>query len=349
MKSMRNIFKCLELCLLLVLCLALTACASDTAQSAESAPPVQAEETLTPTPMPTEPPAYIELVSGKEIEWPCGIPFEEPGFKAVDSKGEDKSEAVSVEGEIIPWKSGEYTLKYSFTDERDGLVFVERIVKLVPAEHPEEVPTEKVIYLSFDDGPCSNTAYILELLAKYDAKATFFIIAEENKYSDLIPQMEEQGHTVAIHCSYHDYASIYASEEAFFEDFMKAQDFYYSKLGHYATISRFPGGAITAESYLNKNVKDGFNKVAQSLRDMGVRYFDWDIQESETSTLETYYIFRAQVPKFQHPVILQHDARSYSIGALEEMLIWGTENGYKFQAITETTPQRAYEKPMAYY
>lgn len=345
----RRFIKGLSLCLAVALVLSLDAC------SAEENEPVQpsatvpvTEESPEPTPVPTLPPAALELRGGNELDWPCGVPFEEPGFSALDSTGADRSADVAVEGEIVCWKTGEYTLSYSFTDEKDGLVSATRAVNVVPVELPEETPTEKVIYLTFDDGPCSNTQHILELLAKYDAKATFFIIAQENSYSHLIPEIEAQGHSVGVHCNYHSYADIYASEEAYFNDFMKAQEFCYQYLGHYADISRFPGGATTAATYFARTVEGGFEQVEQRLRDMGVRYFDWDIQESETTTLDTYYIFRNNVPKFQHPVMLQHDARDYSIAALEDMLIWGTENGYEFRAITDSTPQRAYIKPVAY-
>ena len=37
-------------------------------------------------------------------------------------------------------------------------------------------PTDKVIYLTFDDGPSGYTQAILDLLARYDAKATFFVL-----------------------------------------------------------------------------------------------------------------------------------------------------------------------------
>ncbi len=301
------------------------------------------------TPSPTPIPASLSLEGGEELDWPCGVPFEDPGFAAVDQGGAERSADVVTEGEVICWKTGSYDLSYCFIDAHGKEHSASRRVNVVPVQLPEEVPTEKVIYLTFDDGPCANTPRILELLDKYDAKATFFIIAKENnEYNYLLPEMEAKGHSIGVHCYEHSYGDIYASEEAFFEDFMAAQAIYYENLGHYASLSRFPGGGATASSYFYKNLEGGFEQVEQRLLDMGVRYFDWNIQESETSTLDTYYIFRNYAPKFDMPIFLQHDARDYSIAALEDMLIWGKENGYEFCAITDSTPQYGYQRPIPF-
>jgi len=266
----------------------------------------------------------------------------------VDEGGADRSADVSIEGQLVCWKSGVQELRYSFTDKNGKEHSALRRVNFVPAELEEEVPTQKVIYLTFDDGPCANTPYILELLDKYGAKATFFIIAKENDYNYLLPEMEAQGHSIGVHCHDHSYGTIYASEEAYFNDFMTAQSIYFENLGHYASISRFPGGGATANSYFARTVDGGFEQIEQRLLDMGVRYFDWNIQESETSTIDTFYTFRNNSPKHEMPIFLQHDARDYSIAALEEMLKWGTENGYEFCAITDTTPQYGYQRPVPF-
>ena len=41
---------------------------------------------------------------------------------------------------------------------------------------------EKVVYLTFDDGPSANTQRVLDILDQYDAKATFFITAQQPDY-----------------------------------------------------------------------------------------------------------------------------------------------------------------------
>lgn len=65
--------------------------------------------------------------------------------------------------------------------------------------------TEKVIYLTFDDGPNrSTTPFILETLARYDAKGSFFCIGQNVlAEKDLYEKIKSAGHLVANHTYHH--------------------------------------------------------------------------------------------------------------------------------------------------
>ena len=78
---------------------------------------------------------------------------------------------------------------------------------------------EKVIYLTFDDGPCDTTRELLALLAQYDAKATFFVCcqtANQEKYIDALKDCSDQGHAVAVHTYSHKMDEVYSSPEAYY-------------------------------------------------------------------------------------------------------------------------------------
>lgn len=64
---------------------------------------------------------------------------------------------------------------------------------------------EKAVYLTFDDGPIpESTPFILETLARYDAKATFFMVGENVlRYHDLFNRIKEEGHRVGNHTFNH--------------------------------------------------------------------------------------------------------------------------------------------------
>ena len=64
---------------------------------------------------------------------------------------------------------------------------------------------EKVVYLTFDDGPIPElTEQILEILAKYHAKATFFCVGENvERYPDIYAKILEQGHATGNHTHRH--------------------------------------------------------------------------------------------------------------------------------------------------
>lgn len=69
-----------------------------------------------------------------------------------------------------------------------------------------KIPTEeKIIYLSFDDGPHETaTPFVLETLAKYQAKASFFCIGKNIElYPEIYAEVQAQGHAVGNHTQHH--------------------------------------------------------------------------------------------------------------------------------------------------
>lgn len=68
------------------------------------------------------------------------------------------------------------------------------------------IPTqEKTLYLTFDDGPIPEvTPWVLETLARYDAKATFFCVGNNvEKYPDILQQVKAAGHATGNHTFNH--------------------------------------------------------------------------------------------------------------------------------------------------
>lgn len=68
----------------------------------------------------------------------------------------------------------------------------------------KEKTKEKVIYLTFDDGPSEYTEQLLNLLKQYNIKATFFCVANFAKErKDTIKRMKQEGHVIALHSLKH--------------------------------------------------------------------------------------------------------------------------------------------------
>ena len=65
--------------------------------------------------------------------------------------------------------------------------------------------SEKVLYLTFDDGPVEEvTPFVLDVLQSYAAKATFFCVGDNiNRYPDVFQQVLAEGHTVGNHTHHH--------------------------------------------------------------------------------------------------------------------------------------------------
>ena len=66
-------------------------------------------------------------------------------------------------------------------------------------------PSERSVYLTFDDGPIpESTPFLLETLRHYGVKATFFVVGENvQKHPDLFRQIIEDGHQVGNHTYHH--------------------------------------------------------------------------------------------------------------------------------------------------
>jgi peptidoglycan/xylan/chitin deacetylase (PgdA/CDA1 family) len=69
-----------------------------------------------------------------------------------------------------------------------------------------KIPTEeKVLYLTFDDGPIPGvTPWVLEQLAQYDAKATFFCVGNNiEKHPEVFEEVKAAGHSIGNHTFNH--------------------------------------------------------------------------------------------------------------------------------------------------
>lgn len=81
-------------------------------------------------------------------------------------------------------------------------------------------PAEKTVYLTFDDGPSGNTKGLLNILDKYNVKATFFVVGYQIKgREDVLKDIVARGHTIGIHTDSHNYNKIYNSVDSYLDDF----------------------------------------------------------------------------------------------------------------------------------
>lgn len=72
---------------------------------------------------------------------------------------------------------------------------------------------ERVCAISFDDGPSAHTARVLDILARHQVKATFFVLADNaRRHPAALRALAEQGHTVAVHGTSH--AKLHRADEA---------------------------------------------------------------------------------------------------------------------------------------
>ena len=173
---------------------------------------------------------------------------------------------------------------------------------------PETEEGIRKVYLTFDDGPSSNTDEILDILAEYDVKATFFVVGkEEEKYQPLYKRIVEEGHTLAMHSYSHKYNEIYQSKESYVEDLTKLQEFLYDTTGVWCRYCRFPGGSSNTVSRVD------MHELIAYLEEQDMSYFDWNVSSGDATSayISPEAIIRnstARLQEFQEAIILMHDA-----------------------------------------
>ncbi|MDE7284231.1 MAG: polysaccharide deacetylase [Lachnospiraceae bacterium] len=164
------------------------------------------------------------------------------------------------------------------------------------------------VYLTFDDGPSSNTGRILDILAEYDVKATFFVVGKEDeKYKALYNRIVEEGHTLGMHSYSHKYDEIYQSVDSYAQDLSKLQEFLYDTTGVWCRYCRFPGGSSNTVSRVD------MKELIAYLDEQDITYFDWNIASGDASSSyisadAILYNCIRQIPKFDECIILMHDA-----------------------------------------
>ena len=275
-----------------------------------------------------------------------GTKYSEPGFSANDNYDGDITSLVTVDGEVDVDKAGEYTLTYVSKDSSGNESSLIRTVTVKTPVTKQNVDTSnintvpagpKTVYLTFDDGAGPYTSYLLDVLAKYNVKATFFV--KSTGYNSLISRMANEGHAVGLHTASHDYKKIYQSEQAFYSDLDAIQSVVIAQTGKRSNLIRFPGGSSNMVSNFNPGI---MSRLAASVTENGYRYFDWNVDSNDaggaSTTTEVVNNVINGISKRSVSIVLQHDIKKFSVNAVEQIIVWGLNNGYTFKALDETSP-----------
>ncbi len=283
----------------------------------------------------------ITLEGGEKVSLTVGDTWED-SYTAEDDADGDVTDKVKVEGEVDTSKEGTYTLTYTVSDEWGNEAKATRKVKVSKKKISQEQQVlengGRVIYLTFDDGPGPYTQQLLDVFAKHEnAKATFFVTNQFPEYQDLIAKEAEAGHAVAVHTYSHDYAQVYSSAEAYWEDFDRMNDIIEEKTGRRTNLFRFPGGSSNTIS--SGYVQGLMTTLAAQADEKGLVYFDWNVDSNDAGGTTTadgiYENITNGCSGMDVSVVLCHDIKPYTVEAMDRVLQWGEENGYTFLPMTE--------------
>lgn len=268
-----------------------------------------------------EPPA-LTLNGNAHMYLQQGEEWVDPGCFAVDNYDIELPEVV-VTSTLDNTQLGDYTITYSVCDASGNETSIERVVTVIDKN------ADNMIYLTFDDGPSPYTMDLLDILDKYQVKATFFVVG--NEMSDVITEIANRGHTIGAHTYSHKY-NIYKNEPTYYKDLNKILDLIENKAGFRPKLIRFPGGSSnTISANYCRNI---MTQLAESVERHGYSYFDWSVNSGDAENAKTkdavVQNVIAGIKETRRPVVLQHDTKDYSVAATEEIIKWALDHGYIF-------------------
>ena len=195
-----------------------------------------------------------------------------------------------------------------------------------------EKPTkEKILYLTFDDGPhATATPYVLDELKKYSAKATFFCIGKNvAEHPGIYRRIIEEGHRVGNH-TYNHLNGWKTKDEIYFQNVFEAAKYIDSDLFRppYGRVTKFQAAVLQQSGKVPAIGKQAFKIIMWSLLSG-----DFDTKLSPAGCLQNI-ILHAK-PGY---IIVFHDSTkawermSY---ALPQVLEYFSNKGYRFLPLGE--------------
>ena len=283
----------------------------------------------------------MKLKGEKTVYLTIGDKYSDAGAIANDNC--DESVEIKTTGNVDTSKSGTYQVTYTSTDSAGNTSKIVRTV--IVSTTVQRKPTEnikkgaRIVYLTFDDGPSEYTAKLLDVLKKYNVKATFFVTSRGS--DNIIKREFDEGHTVALHTYTHDYAKVYKSVDAYFNDLYKIQNRVKKITGQTSTLIRFPGGSSNTVSRRYDGGIKIMSKLTKLVQNKGFYYFDWNVSSGDAGApISTKQVYKnvTKSLKEDYSVVLQHDIKGFSVDAVESIIQYGLKNGYTFERLTETSP-----------
>ena len=204
----------------------------------------------------------------------------------------------------------------------------EKWKKAIEEKKMKEVNSSKIAYLTFDDGPNANTAQILDILQKYEAKATFFMIEPKIwKFEEEVRRMVTENHTIASHSVTHDKNKVYSSPESLLNEMNVTRETLFALTGIDSHLIRVPYGS---KPYLTKDYRDLLAKSNLQVWDWNVDSRDWKGSTKEMITTVKSQV-ASQKKKNATPIILFHNLPN-TVEALPEIIEFLQAEGYVLKA-----------------
>ena len=204
-------------------------------------------------------------------------------------------------------------------------MFIEQVPGFVRGLFPKALwrmnPDEKAVYLTFDDGPIPVvTPWVVELLGRYDIKATFFMVGDNvRKHPQEFRQVIEAGHRVGNH-TFNHLKGVFTETNEYLDNVEKADALIHSKL------FRPPHGMLRRSQY--KELSKRYQFV---MWDLVTRDYSKRMNGEEVLANVKKYVRNGSIITF-HDSLRSEENLKY---ALPRAIEWLLEQGYEFKLFEE--------------
>lgn len=197
---------------------------------------------------------------------------------------------------------------------------------------------EKVIYLTFDDGPSpNNTLKVLDILKEEKVPATFFLIGENaEKYPKIVKELDKNGMAIGAHSYTHRTSYIYKSKGNYSKDLQKCIESINTIIGkNYIDIIRMPCGSSN-----NNCSKWTKTQIKEYLASKNLSYIDWNVSGEDAIGKNVpknrikNNILKSTKGK-ECVVLLLHDGyyNTTSMEVLKDIIKHYKDEGYTFKSL----------------
>ena len=194
-------------------------------------------------------------------------------------------------------------------------------------------PEDKVVYLTFDDGPTTVTPKLLDVLLEEGVQATFFVVGKSPFKEEVLKRIYEENHTLGVHTMSHKYEEIYATVDNFYRDFAEEYNTIWEATGHRPRIFRFPGGSVNSyNSHL-------YHDLIWEMKRRGFVYYDWNVTSEDAVGVEDPYEqlqeLITQSESKPRIIALLHDSETNPEihTVVREYIHYMRQAGYRFEAL----------------
>lgn len=239
---------------------------------------------------------------------------------------------VAQNGEIAGFKTGNLFAEKETPAEEQSSVPVSTDV-------PKQPQAEKVVYLTFDDGPDPEiTPRVLQILTQHSVPATFFVVGTQiEAHPELLYQIHEAGHAIGSHSYNHRYKELYTSPAAYLVQMERCNTLIAATIGITPAISRAPGG--TTGSF----TADFWSSLEQhGYKDVGWNISSGDASSAKATQIAGNVIAQTEKNKFlwRNAIVLMHDGKGHAetAAALPAIIEYFQQQGFEFRSVDTSTP-----------